>query len=217
MIRDLNINKHWSHAIFFTILSQLARAIPFNVIFGSFASFFSCIAICMPLSGAFGGASGAFLCLAISSLFKMYSIGIAKLVISYHIPTFFASLYWTIKSRLFRIGVPAFCFLLFVMHPVGASSFIFALYWLIPIAISAKSHNSLFLTALASTFTAHAVGSVLYLYCTTITPLTWYTLLPIVPLERIAIATAMVALYKTYALISSHLLTRKSSIYAISE
>lgn len=204
MIRNLNSNKSWLHAVYFALLSQVARYIPFNIILGSFGSFFSCIAICMPIAGSFGGVGAAFTCFALISFIKLCTVGLAKSIVSYHIPSLFASLYWSIESRIFRISIPLLCILLFVAHPTGAASFAYALYWIIPIGISLMHHRSLFLTALASTFTAHAVGSVLYLYCTTIPTVTWYTLMPIVPIERIAIALGMVALHKAYSFIITY-------------
>jgi hypothetical protein len=52
--------------------------------------------------------------------------------------------------------------------------------------------RSLFLQALGSTFIAHAVGSVIWLYTVPMTAAMWMGLMPIVLFERIAFALGMV-------------------------
>ena len=54
--------------------------------------------------------------------------------------------------------------ILFIAHPVGAAAAPYAFYWFIPIFIAMMRNRTLWHDALASTFTAHAVGSVIWLY-----------------------------------------------------
>jgi hypothetical protein len=52
--------------------------------------------------------------------------------------------------------------------------------------------KNIFFTSLGSTFTAHAVGSVIWLYTIPMTAGMWLALIPIVALERLCFATGMV-------------------------
>ncbi len=101
-----------------------------------------------------------------------------------------ASLYFltyknrTQKNKLFGVGVAVLCMLLFVIHPVGVQAWQYSLFWLIPI-IALLIPDNLLVRSLGTTFTAHAVGSVAFLYFMQSTPALWLTLLPIVVLERL--------------------------------
>lgn len=59
-----------------------------------------------------------------------------------------------------------------------------------------RPYQSLFLTALGSTFIAHAVGSVIWCYTVPMTPAMWLGLIPVVALERTLFALGMVVAYK---------------------
>ncbi len=55
--------------------------------------------------------------------------------------------------------------------------------------------KNLFLNSLGATFTAHAVGSVIYLYAFGLTPAIWLALIPVVFLERGFFAVGIFASY----------------------
>ena len=80
-----------------------------------------------------------------------------------------------------QILVPVLCMALFGLHPVGSQAFAYTLYWLIPVTLYIMSSlvnvlprfqqfTPIFLQALSSTFIAHAVGSVIWLYTVGMTP-----------------------------------------------
>jgi hypothetical protein len=173
----------------------------------------------LPLSGAFGGVLGAGLVFLMRQLihiicFKTLSLSFLALCV----PGFCASLYWVQPSphpslkategtaRLRRTSspieslfvhvlhllLPIACMALFIAHPVGSQAFIYSFYWLIPVVLYFIPHRSLFLTALGSTFIAHAVGSVIWCYTVPMTAGMWMGLLPIVALERTLFALGMV-------------------------
>jgi len=75
-----------------------------------------------------------------------------------------ASLYWSTRHYSIRLLLPIVCMGLFIIHPVGAQAFAYSLYWLIPVVLFFVPQRFLFLQALGSTFIAHAVGSVIWLY-----------------------------------------------------
>lgn len=177
--------------------SKLLSFITMSFAIGTFWTVFSFRTMLTPLVGAFGGIVGIGVFCA-SNLF--YALVFKKaMTISFlaysGIPTVAASLYWATESRVVRIFIPAVCMLLFVSHSQGMYAFPYALYWLIPIAIARYNNSSVFLTALASTFTAHAVGSVLWLYGTGMQASCWYGLLPLVPVERVILAAGMTVSY----------------------
>lgn len=83
----------------------------------------------------------------------------------------------------------------FIAHPVGAQAWVYSLYWLVPIVLYAVRKKNMFLEALGSTFTAHAVGSVIWIYCDPMTPQAWLTLIPVVLVERLVFASGIVVAY----------------------
>lgn len=149
--------------------------------------------VVMPLSGAFGGASGVF---AVSGIFFALKAFIGGFIsfkyLAYHIPGIFAALYWTTRSSVIRLFLPIACMAAFIVHPVGAQAWTYSLYWLIPVILYFMKKNHLFFEALGSTFVAHAVGSVIWMYAAPMTPAVWLALIPIVALERLVFASGMV-------------------------
>ena len=171
---------------------------------GKFAKFsaFSCFA---PLAGDFGGFPMAFLLIAARHFLGAAGLFFPPVATSfYHLPTFFASAYWGTWGRLVGIAVPVVCFVAFVAHPVGRFAVPYTIYWAIPLVISLFRPKNSFFTALGSTFTAHAVGSTLWLYMFQSSPAYWLGLIPVVAVERLCMASAMtvgrVLLIKTYNL-----------------
>src|SRR5579872_833379 len=123
---------------------------------------FSGVNSVLPLAGAFGGVMGAGLLFLLRQLihlifFKTLSLSFLALCV----PGLCASLYWATHNFLVRVILPIACMALFIAHPVGSQAFIYSLYWLIPVVLYLIPQRSLFLTALGSTFVAHAVGSVI--------------------------------------------------------
>ena len=108
------------------------------------------------------------------------------------IPGLCASLYWATQHYIIRLLLPVAGMMLFVIHPVGGQAFVYSFYWFIPVALFFIPQRSLFLQALGSTFIAHAVGSVIWLYTVPMAATTWMGLMPLVLFERIAFALGMV-------------------------
>ena len=87
------------------------------------------------------------------------------------------------------ILLPMLLFLAYQMSPNG--HWIYSLYWLIPIFLPVLMPKNLFARSLSSTFVAHAIGSVAFLYLFDTTPEFWLSLIPIVALERLTFATGI--------------------------
>ncbi len=196
---------------------KLSGLVKISFLVGSEMVFFSGVNCVLPLSGAFGGVMGAGLLFVMRQLlhlvfFKTVSLSFLAMCI----PGFCASLYWSASSynvnpsihpirgtqgeRIFDIAIrlllPLACMGLFIIHPVGAQAFIYSFYWLIPVVLYFGPYQSLFLTALGSTFIAHAVGSVIWCYTVPMTAGMWLGLMPIVLLERTLFALGMVVAYR---------------------
>ncbi len=176
---------------------KLSGLIKISFLVGSQMIFFSGVNCVLPLAGAFGGVIGAGLVFVMRQLlhllfFKTVSLSFLAMCI----PGFCASLYWSTQHYAMRLLLPLACMGLFIIHPVGAQAFVYSFYWLIPVVIYFIPHNSLFLTALGSTFVAHAVGSVIWCYTVPMTAAMWLGLIPVVLMERTLFALGMVMVYR---------------------
>lgn len=140
--------------------------------------------------------------------FKFFMIGSALSFAG--LPTLCSLLSWSSathkKNWLADIGdfvmhaiLPLTCMAIFICHPNVGSGWVYALYWLIPVAAYAAriffNIRSVFAMALASSFVAHAVGTIIWLYCVPSTASTWICLLPIVAVERIGLAAGNSLVY----------------------
>ena len=176
---------------------KLSGLIKVSFLVGSQMIWFSGVNSVLPLAGAFGGVMGAGLIFVLRQLihlvfFKTLSLSFLALCI----PGFCASLYWATNHSIVRVGLPLACMGLFIAHPVGAQAIVYSLYWLIPVALYLVPQKSLFLQALGSTFIAHAVGSVIWLYTVPMTAGMWMGLMPIVLIERLLFALGMVVAHR---------------------
>jgi hypothetical protein len=177
-------------------LVKILGLLKVSFVIGSQMIWFSATNSILPLAGAFGSIMGSGLVFLVRQLihfafFKTISLSF----LAFCIPGFFASLYWSTNHYVIRLLLPIVCMGLFVIHPIGAQAFVYSLYWLIPVILYFVPQRSLFLQALGSTFIAHAVGSVIWLYTTSMTADMWILLMPIVIFERIFFAVAMVVVY----------------------
>ena len=195
-MRDLTINaKNGIKTAAAYCFIKCACWFKISCIVGSRMAFFSGASIVMPLIGISGlGTAAATTILGL--LVRGFISGFNPFWLAvHHIPGFCGALYWAKKSRLIRGIIPLLAIVCFILHPVGRSAYLYSLYWLIPICLQLRKKKSVFLDALGSTFTAHAVGSVLWLYGDPMTPAVWIALIPIVCVERIVCATGMVLVY----------------------
>lgn len=202
-----NKQKSTVSPFIFMLLIKCASIFKVSFIVGSYLAFFSATAIISPLAGAF---------MSIFNMCLVFAFGLtAKVIIAgalpsfkflaYIIPGFFASLYWSSPSALIRVLVPLACMAAFIAHPAIGAGWVYSLYWFIPVALYFSRKQTVFLQSLGSTFTAHAVGSVIWLYALPMTPAVWLGLIPVAFVERMIFATGMVIAYHVinYAVQSS--------------
>lgn len=186
------------------LIGIVLKAISFykiSFIFGSQTAFFNGSSVAIPLVGFFAGSVGSVLLFLIRmSNWCLFSSGSLHLL-SFVIPGFCASLYWSTQKSSVRFWLPLLCMAAFIAHPVGRDAFVYTFYWLIPLTLYVAKRQNVWSDALGSTFVAHAVGSVIWLYTTTTTASLWLSLLPIVAVERMLCAAGMVSICYASAMI----------------
>jgi hypothetical protein len=174
---------------------KAASLLKTSYIVGSHAAFFSASSIALPLMGAWSSIPTIITTCACGFLIRL-ALGASVIpmlsMLAFWVPGLCAALYWQMPSKLYRFGLPFTCMILFVVHPVGAAAAPYAFYWFIPMIIATLRSRSLWLDALASTFTAHAVGSVIWLYTVPMSASAWLALIPIVACERLLYTAGIV-------------------------
>ena len=156
---------------------------------------FSLMSSVLPLSGLGGIGCAGFVTMGRILLTVLMNESPLSATV-YYIPTLCASASWAVTSRFYAPFLSLLCMALFIAHPVGAQASVYTLYWLIPLALTFLPRTIIFARSLTSTFIAHAVGSVLFLYWGPITTASyWMALIPVVAFERFAFALVMTAAY----------------------
>lgn len=172
-----------------------------SFILGSQKAFFNGSAVAIPLVGFFTTSTNCFLvCLVRLCQALLFTHTLSYHLLAFIVPGFCASLYWTNPGSTIRFWLPLACMIAFIAHPVGAQAFCYSFYWFIPLAIYLVGSKNLWMESLASTFVAHAVGSVIWIYTMETTPALWISLLPIVAVERALCAAGMVSICYAYRL-----------------
>lgn len=169
-------------------------ALKISPIIGSYCSFFSVADVLTPLAGCVGLTSIIALGFTRVSL-TVWALQAPFKALVYHIPGLSASLGWAYPNVFLRVVLPILCMVAFCLHPIGSQAVPYALYWLIPVIIYFSGKKTVFLHALATTFIAHGVGSVVWLYVKALPVAVWWTLIPVVAVERLSYACIMTAVY----------------------
>ena len=170
----------------------LARLVPIHWIIGSHAAAFSLSSIFAPVVGLHCGLAWITMFVWTKKVTSLSSLGYSCL---HRLPLFFAAQSLRQKGYLVSAIVPLLCMGLFVLHPVGGQAWLYSLYWLIPITLSCVATTEMS-RALQASFTAHAVGSVIWLYTGAIPASMWIALIPVVAYERLFIAVGIYVVNK---------------------
>ncbi|MCX6776720.1 MAG: hypothetical protein NTY73_01960 [Candidatus Micrarchaeota archaeon] len=175
----------------FTILSLAAYQLKFSTILGVPSQNFNFFQFMGPIgAGIFTPILGVVSVLFVEVLnFFISGKALDPITLVRFTPMMFAAYYFGSKSRN-RVIVPLICMGLFMLHPIGRQAWYYSLYWLIPVA-AALWKDKLFLRSLGATFTAHAIGSVAFLYAFGIPADVWATLVPITAYERLSFAVGI--------------------------
>lgn len=182
--------------VLFNGLIKLSGLFKLSFIVGSHIAFFSAVAVITPLAGAFAGITGSLGVFGVSILLRALLMGSMPFhFLAYHIPGLFASVHWATQSKIVRIAPALLCMALFIVHPIGSGAALYSLFWLIPVYTTLLATETVFSRALGSTFTAHAVGSVIWLYTVPMASDQWLSLMPVVVVERALFTVGMMAAY----------------------
>jgi hypothetical protein len=178
-------------SLLWTSIVELLRLIKGTFIIGSSHAFFSLANPLSPTIGKIGGMRASIGVFLWRTIITLSITSYQNFLLVYHIPTFCGALYYK-RNPFLTSFLIASCFLAFLVHPIGWKAGLYSLYWFIPIATTLFPHDSIFLDALGSTFTVHAVGSVFWLYThPTMTAASWLSLIPLVAAERLIFAFGM--------------------------
>jgi hypothetical protein len=211
---EKDIKKKILFIVIFIILGLAISQIPLSPIIGAKKQAFTPFEFLGPTSGMFlgsiPGAISVFFVKLFSLIFTHQKFDIATIVRLF--PMVFAAIYFGLnKSRKLNkliLIIPIIAILLFIAHPEGGKVWFFSLYWLIPIICFFKK-DRLILNALGSTFTAHAVGSVAFLYAFNLPAQIWTALIPIVFMERMLFALGIWATYLSLNTVLNKLVVRR--------
>ncbi|HDZ54637.1 MAG TPA: hypothetical protein ENI19_03215 [Candidatus Nealsonbacteria bacterium] len=169
--------------IIFIVLSLIVFQIPISGIIGSDQNF-TLFELIAPLGGMFlgpfFGALSAFIVRGANIIITQQTLDF--LTVMRFLPMMLAAVYFGMKGKKMAIIFPI-CIILFLVHPIGQQAWLFPLIWLIPLAAT-FGKKRLILNSLGATFTAHAVGSTIFLYAFGLTPQIWLALIPVVFIER---------------------------------
>ncbi|MBU2100409.1 hypothetical protein KKG83_01960 [Candidatus Micrarchaeota archaeon] len=192
-LRDLVTGKRIMFLALFSVLVLIAKQINFSSIIGAEQQYFTLFQFFGPIAGSFLGpfiGAGAVLIAQLSDMLlfgKTFDfINIFRLT-----PMLFAAAYFGLQSKKkfnFSAVIPLIAMALFILHPVGRTVWFYSLYWLIPVIATVFFKNNLFFRSLGSTFTAHSIGSIIFLYTIPMPAEAWLALIPIVAVERLAFA-----------------------------
>ena len=182
-MHNLNLKQKIIFLIIFLAIGLVFLQIPFTAIVGSKQNF-SLFDFYGPIVGIFLGGPlgfiGVFLAKFINLFIAHKPLDILTIVRLF--PLAFAALYLSTQKKWLGIIGPI-CMIAFIAHPVGREAWFYSLYWLIPLA-AVFFKKRLILNSLGATFTAHAIGSTVFLYTLPTTSAMWLGLIPQVAIER---------------------------------
>ena len=177
------------------LLCELSRFVTLNYLIGS-KYLLSGLAIMGPMTGV---STGSFVGLVVLFLRRLCMVVLTGrggfTLLGYHIPLLFASAYWLTPGKSIRVFVPLACIVAFLCHPIGQQAPLYTLFWVLPLLAYFFFNTTIIGQAIGSSFVAHAVGSVLWIYSLPTTPAYWYALIPVVIVERCVCIASMVLLY----------------------
>ncbi|MFH1207864.1 MAG: hypothetical protein V1668_04720 [Patescibacteria group bacterium] len=191
------MNKRLIFIVTFILLGFVFLQIPFTNIIGGSTQKFSLFDFFAPTIGAFLASGWGAVTVIVVKTFNVavHHQAFDLTAVIRLFPLAFAALYFGARKYKTLVGlIPLACMALFIMHPAGSQAWYYSLYWLIPVAAS-FTKKSLVMNSLGATFTAHAIGSVAFLYAFNLPAETWIALIPVVFLERMLFTAGIAASY----------------------
>ncbi|PIT87635.1 MAG: hypothetical protein COU31_01625 [Candidatus Magasanikbacteria bacterium CG10_big_fil_rev_8_21_14_0_10_40_10] len=204
-------NKKKLFIIAFCLLGFLAMQIKFTKIIGSDVNF-SLFDFYGPIVSAFIGSIWGMIAVMAMQLINWawHGFAVDAGAIIRFFPMLLAVLYFAKKSKLI-LAVPIIAMIAFWIHPQGRGAWYYALYWLIPLVMYFWRDKTVLARALGATFTAHCVGSVLWLWIFNLKTAVWISLIPVVWKERGLMAVGITLTFIAFNYLLS-LVDRKISL-----
>jgi hypothetical protein len=188
---------------FFLVLLTFAKL---NFSFGANHLTFSFSNMIYPVFGAFLGLIDLVVIKWFSLILLVLFTGKMPItLVMFGIPSFLAALTFryslskNYKSKIFdfclRVLIPIISISIFIYNYSAAYAYSF--YWLIPMFLYflTRKKVNIFYSALSSTFIAHAVGGVFWIFSVNMTTQQWIGLIPVVAIERFSMAVGMSFVY----------------------
>ncbi|MFH1057026.1 MAG: hypothetical protein V1717_04520 [Candidatus Micrarchaeota archaeon] len=179
----------------FVILGLVASRINFSQLLGAENQFLTLFQFFAPVAGGFlGSVLGAGAVLGTQLLdFVAFGKEATLLNLARLFTLVFAAWYFgSGEKQKWIAAVPLLAIILFVIHPVGAQAWYYAImFWSIPVLAKFFYSENLLAKSLGSTLAAHSIGSVLWLYTIPTTPGFWAGLIPVVIYERFMFAVGI--------------------------
>lgn len=193
----MSLNNNMAKAIFlvlFTLVAVVGMNFNFSKLVGAENQFFTFFQFFGPISGGFLGAGFGAVAVLFAQLINFVMSGKEATVVNLLrlLPMLFAAYYFAknkerLLSNKLGILIPFVAIGVFVTNPAGSEAWYFSLYWLIPVIVKFLPDN-LVLRSLGATFTAHAVGSIMWVLFVPMTAAQWSALIPVVAYERVLFA-----------------------------
>jgi len=197
-IENIFSAKGLAFLLLFSALVLVADQINFSKALGVENKFFTFFQFIGPISAGFLGAGAGVLSVLLAQVVSFVLLGKTVDIVNILrlLPMLFAAFYFAkySKGKFVQAAVPLACVALFITNPIGAQAWYFSLFWLIPAAVLLLPEN-LFLRSLGATFSAHAVGGIVWLYFVPTTPAFWLALIPVVIYERTLFALGISGSY----------------------
>ncbi len=206
MVEKEALNIHKKKLIFvalFVVIAFFAQRINFSPVIGAEKQYFTLFQFFGPIAGAFLGSVFGVIAVLAAELINFFVVGkeAALINIMRLAPMLFAVYYFGSEKKNLNVIVPLIAIVLFVLHPVGRQAWFYSLFWTIPIIVRllpGKYSMCVPLRSLGATFTAHSVGSALWVWTVPMTAGQWIALIPITAFERLLFAAGIGITYVTF-------------------
>jgi hypothetical protein len=180
----------------FVVFAFFAQMINFSPLIGAENQSFTLFQFFGPIAGSFLGSVFGVIAVLFAELINFFVVGKEATWINIFrlAPMLFAVYYFGSKKKSLNVMIPLAAMVLFIMHPVGRQAWVYSLFWTIPLIarlMPAKYAYSIPLRSLGATFTAHAIGTVLFIWTIPTEPGMWITLIPVTAFERLMFALGM--------------------------
>jgi len=178
--------------IIFTALVLIGSQINFSRVTGAENQYFTLFQFFGPIAGGFLGSIIGVASVLFAEILNFFYVGnpLTLLGAARLLPMLFAAYYFASKSKRFSTVIPLVCMAAFIIHPIGRQVWYYSLFWLVPIAAKFFPER-LFLRSLGSTFTAHAIGSAIWIWLIPMPAVAWIALIPVTFVERTLFAAGI--------------------------